>query len=211
MSSPQPELDFGRGFSNDENMVEQSDDQNGAGSSIETLSVSDLAAELDKRGEESFRHRYPHPFLVLRYSPPDDSEEVDLQTVETKLSDFDHEEKRKPIVKVVPLIKSNRNAFRSKITCGRAKNNDVILRAAKVSKVHAAFLVGKDQWQLLDMGAVNGTVVNGERLEKNQSVKLESGDMISLWRFVFEYYDLDSFIAILGKFAKRKGTLPPPP
>ncbi|MFC1654488.1 FHA domain-containing protein [Myxococcota bacterium] len=192
-------------------MVDQSENKEGPGPSVETLSVSDLVEWKDKRGEDAFRRRYPHPFLVLRYSPPDDPEEVDLQTVETKLSDFDHEDKRKPIVKVVPLIKSNRNAFKSKITLGRAKNNDVIIRAAKVSKVHAAFLVGKDPWQLLDMGSVNGTVINGDRLEKNQSVDLKSGDMISFWRYVFEYQDLDSFIAILVKFAKVKDTLPPSP
>ena len=190
-------------------MVDQSDNQEGEGTGIETLSVSDLVEDLEKRGEDAFRHRYPHPFLVLRYSPPDDPEEVDLQTVETQLSDFDHKEKRNPIIKVVPLAKSNRNAFKSKITLGRAKNNDVILRVAKVSKIHAAFVVGKDQWQLMDMGSVNGTVVNGDRLEKNQSVKLDSGDIISFWRYVFEYQDLDSFIGILSKFTKRKA--PPPP
>lgn len=178
---------------------------------LETLSVNDLVEHLEKRGEDVFREKYPHPFLLFRYSPPVDHEEVDLRTVETKLSDFDHEQKKKPIVKTVPLVKTNRNAFKSKITLGRAKNNDVILRAAKVSKIHAVFIVGKDKWQLLDMGSVNGTMVNGERIEKNQPVKLDSGDMISFWRYVFEYHDLDSFVAILRKLAKQKDTLPPPP
>jgi hypothetical protein len=182
-------------------MEEKPDNQTGP--SIETLSVNFLVEQLEKRGEEGFRHKYPHSFLVLRFSPPDDPEDVDLQTVETKLSDFNHEEKRKPIVKIVPLEKSNRNAFKTKITVGRAKNNDVIIRASKVSKIHAAFVIGKGDWQLLDMGSVNGTVVNGERLEKNQSVKLNSGDMISFWRYVFEYHDLDSFVAVLGKFSKK--------
>jgi hypothetical protein len=195
-------LDFGPGFSNDENMVDQPESQKGAEPSVETLSVNFLVEQLEKRGEERFKHKYPHSFLVLRYSPPDDTEDVDLQTVETKLSDFDYEEKRKPVVKVVPLEKSNRNAFKTKITVGRAKNNDVIIRASKISKVHAAFVVGKDDWQLMDMGSVNGTVVNGERLEKSQPVKLGSGDMISFWRYVFEYHDLDSFVAILRKFSK---------
>jgi hypothetical protein len=173
--------------------------------------VSDLADELARKGEAVFRRRHPHPFLVVRFSPPDDPEDVDLQTVETQLSDFDHQERRKPIIKVVPLIKTNRNAFKSKITLGRAKNNDVILRASKVSKVHAAFVIGKDKWQLMDMGSVNGTVVNGERLEKSQTVKIESGDMLTFWRYVFEYHDLDSFIGILQKFAKRRTDLPSPP
>jgi hypothetical protein len=208
MSSPGRGLDFESGFSNDEGMVENPDNQKG--SSIETLSVNFLVEQLEKRGEDGFRHKYPHSFLVLRFSPPDESEEVDIQTVETKLSDFDYEEKRKPIVKIVALEKSNRNAFKTKITVGRAKNNDVIIRASKVSKIHAAFVVGKDDWQLVDMGSVNGTVVNGERLEKSQSIKLNSGDMISFWRYVFEYHDLDSFIAILNRFSRRKEALPSP-
>lgn len=187
--------------------MDQPDDLNGAGPSIETLSVDFLVEQLKKRGEDRFRRKYQHSFLVLRFSPPDDTEEVDLQTVETQLSDFDQEEKRKPIVKVIALEKSDRNAFKTKITVGRAKNNDVIIRAAKVSKIHAAFVIGKDEWQLMDMGSVNGTVVNGERLEKNQSVKLNSGDMISFWRYVFEYHDLDSFVAVLQKFTRRKDPL----
>ena len=169
---------------------------------METLSVDFLVEQLEKRGEEGFRRKYPHSFLVLRFSPPDDTEEADLQTVETKLSEFNQEEKRKPIVKIVALEKSDRNAFKSKITVGRAKNNDVIIRAAKVSKIHAEFVMDKDDWQLMDMGSVNGTMVNGQRLEKSQSVKLGSGDMISFWRYVFEYHDLDSFIAILRKLSK---------
>jgi hypothetical protein len=204
MSSPWTGLDFEPGFFNDENMVDKPD--NKRGTSIETLSVDFLVEQLQKRGEDGFRRKYPHSFLVLRYSPPDDTEEADLQTVETKLSEFNQEEKRKPIVKVVALEKSNRNAFKTKITVGRAKNNDVIIRASKISKVHAAFVVARDSWLLIDMGSVNGTVINGERLEKNQTVKLGSGDIISFWRYVFEYHDLDSFIVILSKFSKRKAS-----
>jgi len=209
MSSPGGGLDFISGFSNDEDMVDESDNEKEAGPSIETLSVDFLLEQLKKRGEDGFRRKYPYSFLVLRFSPPDDTEEVDLQTVETQLSDFDHDEKRRPIVRVVALEKSSRNAFKTKITVGRAKNNDVIIRAAKVSKIHAAFVIGKDEWQLMDMGSVNGTIVNGERLEKNRPVDLSSGDMISFWRYVFEYHDLDSFIAILKKFTRRKDPLSP--
>lgn len=185
-------------------MVDRSGDSEGKGRSLEARSAKDLAQELARRGEDGFRKKYPHPFLVLRYSPPDDPEEVELQTVETQLSDFNRQDSRKPVMKVVPLIKSNRNAFKSKITLGRARNNDVILRAGKVSKVHAAFVAGAERWQLLDMGSVNGTVVNGERLDKNRPVDLQSGDILSFWRYVFEYHDLDSFVAILRRLSKRK-------
>lgn len=192
-------------------MADKTGKKKGDSQRIETLNVFDLAEELEKRSEQGFREKYPHPFLVVRYSPPDDPEEVELQTVETQLEDFSPEKERKPIIKVVPLVKTQRNAFKSKITLGRARNNDLILRASKVSKIHAAFVVGKDKWRLLDMGSVNGTVVNGDRIEKNQSVELNNGDLITFWRFVFEFQDLDSFVDILRKFAKRKDFLPPPP
>jgi hypothetical protein len=202
-------------FSDDENMAGKNGKDNGKDNgedrSVATLNVFDLAQELKTLGAEAFRTRYPHPFLVVRYSPPDDSEEVEIQTVETQLQDFSPDKERRPIIKVIPLIKSDRNAFKSKILLGRAKNNDVVLRASKVSKVHAAFVVGKDEWQLMDMGSVNGTLVNGERLEKNQSVPLKNGEMITLWRYVFEYYDLESFTEILRKFSKRKEPLLSPP
>ena len=166
---------------------------------LDSLSVDDLAGELKKWGEEAFQQKYSHPFMVVVYTPPGDSELVDPKTVETDVSEVSTSPRRTTGMKCVPVVKSDRNAFKSKVTVGRAKNNDVILRAAKVSKLHAAFVQDARGFQVTDMGSANGTVVTGVRLKKNQMVRLKTGDMVSFWRYVFEFFKPEDFLALLRK------------
>jgi hypothetical protein len=168
---------------------------------IDTISVDELAAELTKWGEDKFKARYDSPFLVVVYTPPGDSELVDPQTVETDVSEVNTSPQRTTGMRCVLIRKSDRNAFKSKVTVGRAKNNDIVLRAAKVSKLHAAFLQDNRGYQIMDMGSANGTVVTGVRLKKNQVVRLKTGDMISFWRYVFEFFKPEGFISMLRKIS----------
>jgi hypothetical protein len=168
---------------------------------VDTISVDDLAAELNKWGEESFQKKYDHPFMVVVYTPPSDAELVDPQTVETDVSEVSKAPQRSSGMKCIPIVKSDRNAFKSKVTVGRAKNNDIILRAAKVSKLHAAFVQDARGYQVMDMGSANGTVITGVRLKKNQVVRLKTGDMISFWRYVFEFFRSEDFLNLLRKLS----------
>jgi pSer/pThr/pTyr-binding forkhead associated (FHA) protein len=161
--------------------------------------IRDLAGKLKKLGEEHFRKRFPHPFLVAISRPPEDREWMDPRTAESKLSDISDIEMRSQSGEAVAVAKSNRNAFKKVITVGRARNNDIVLRAPKISKLHAQFVPEKDGCDLMDMGSANGTTVNGVQLNKDQSVRLNSGDEVAFWRYTFEYHDPDSFIEHLRK------------
>ncbi len=60
------------------------------------------------------------------------------------------------------IAKTPRNPWQSKITIGRASNNDVIIRHPSVSKLHAYFEHPDGvPTTVVDVGSVNGTVVNG--------------------------------------------------
>jgi hypothetical protein len=161
--------------------------------------IHDLAGKLRKVGARRFRKMHPHPFLVVINRPPEDREWMDPRTAESKLSDIGEIEMRSQSGEAVAVAKSNRNAFKSVITVGRARNNDIVLRAPKISKLHAQFLPDEDGCRLSDLGSANGTSVNGVLLKKDQSVRLNSGDEIAFWRYTFEYHDLDSFVAHLRK------------
>lgn len=162
---------------------------------LNSISLEELAHQLGDLGEEGFRHRYPCPFLVLQHGPPRGDDWIDLNTSEASMprpKDFGDPLKG---IRTIPLKKSKRNAFGSKITVGRARNNDVIIRAPKISKLHSTFLpTGKGSYSLQDMESLNGTVVNGDRLQKKQKASLKNGDLISFWRYVFEYVTLDDMI-----------------
>jgi hypothetical protein len=157
-----------------------------------------LAHELKEQGEQAFGSSHPWPYLVLTNLPPADLEWIDPRTMESSLRDLGGDARGDRLVFAVPLAKSNRNAYGSKITLGRAKNNDIIIRASKISKLHAAFaLEGAGAPSVMDMGSVNGTMVNGVRLAPRQPQALAQGDLIDFWRYTFRYYDPQGMIRLL--------------
>lgn len=79
----------------------------------------------------------------------------------------------------VPLAKrAGERAFRDRITVGRARNKDLMLRAPTVSKLHAWFEVAGDTVQLADAGSTNGTRLNQEALLPREPVPVLHGDAI---------------------------------
>jgi pSer/pThr/pTyr-binding forkhead associated (FHA) protein len=69
-------------------------------------------------------------------------------------------------------------------TIGRSDTSDVMLDDATVSRRHAEVSRTPEGWQLRDVGSLNGTYVNRERID---SVLLVGGDEVQIgkYRFVF--------------------------
>ena len=57
-----------------------------------------------------------------------------------------------------------------------------------VSRVHAAIRRGEDTLTLVDLGSVNGTHLNGQRLIPNQPRVLRDGDEIRLGKLICHVY-----------------------
>ncbi|MFH1918888.1 MAG: FHA domain-containing protein [Planctomycetota bacterium] len=170
-----------------------------------------LTRELEEVGEETFRQRYPCAFLVLALDPGPAGHDLDLKTTESSLSKFEASAIPSIGARVSPLLKSDRNGYKSKIMVGRARNNDVIIRASKISKLHASFsLDGKGGYSLQDMGSMNGTMVNGERLVGMKRTAVSSGDWISFWRYLFEFVGLDEMLKRLSAGSGAPGPAPKP-
>jgi hypothetical protein len=161
----------------------------------DSSSVGELARELEKLGKDAFRQKYPHPFLVEVYRP----------TGEVPQVDFSQEVSKWMVMKAVAVAKPGGGISHSEVTVGRSKSNDIVLKGSKISKRHSGFFRDGEQWLLMDMGSVNGTAVNGKRLEDSQKVELKSKNVISFWRYAFEFHEVDSFIEFLFKFVLRKG------
>lgn len=80
-----------------------------------------------------------------------------------------------------PLRKREKagKAFSERISVGRARNNNLVLRHGSVSKFHAWFRCDEDgAFYVGDAGSRNGTIVNGEPLVSSAPVGLYSGDVI---------------------------------
>ena len=71
------------------------------------------------------------------------------------------------------------------VSAGRHPSSDVFLDDVTVSRKHAGFLRRENGFELVDQGSLNGTYVNGDRVD---SVRLNSGDEVRIGKFTFVYY-----------------------
>jgi len=68
-------------------------------------------------------------------------------------------------------------------TIGRMAQADFILDAALVSRVHCKLTVSKaDDLEVEDVGSTNGTLVNGQRVDR---APLKAGDSLTIGRVEF--------------------------
>jgi hypothetical protein len=67
-----------------------------------------------------------------------------------------------------------------RISVGRARNCDVVVRHPSVSKLHAHFRLDGEHLALLDNSSRNGTWVNREPAIPERRVPLKSGDRVRL-------------------------------
>ena len=88
---------------------------------------------------------------------------------------------------------------------GSALENDIVIPDSSVSKSHAHFVIEGDECALIDHGSTNGTFVNGTRVEPNRPHRLKGGDILTIGRFSFTYYDALSFAKLLAVQAMARG------
>jgi ABC-type multidrug transport system ATPase subunit/pSer/pThr/pTyr-binding forkhead associated (FHA) protein len=63
---------------------------------------------------------------------------------------------------------------------GRDPSNQVVVQHDSVSRLHAQVELREAGYWVTDLGSMNGTSVNGRRLEPNTAVKLKDGDIIRI-------------------------------
>ena len=66
-----------------------------------------------------------------------------------------------------------------RLSVGRAADCDLSLPHPSVSKIHAAILMNREGTLLIsDTGSVNGTFINGRRIDYGEARQLEDGDVV---------------------------------
>ena len=88
---------------------------------------------------------------------------------------------------IYPLIKSEFSASTGNFfSIGRIEGNDLIMPDYAISKQHATIQIKRGSYLLKDYGSTNGTLVNGQHLEKKHTL-LQNEDIISFARYEFAF------------------------
>jgi hypothetical protein len=72
------------------------------------------------------------------------------------------------------------------LTVGRHPDSDIFLDDITVSRRHVELKIGSTGYVLSDVGSLNGTYLNGERLEATEAI-LTNGDDLQIGKFKLLY------------------------
>ncbi len=73
-----------------------------------------------------------------------------------------------------------------RMSVGRRPDSDVFLDDVTVSRDHALLIRRGDGWHLDDLGSLNGTYVNRQRIE---SQRLEEGDELQIGKYKLTFHE----------------------
>lgn len=110
--------------------------------------------------------------------------------VEQEKEEIPLEEKAKPqaacFLKVTEgEMEQTEFPLKENLSIGRSPSNDIVIKAPKVSRQHAAINFYNNQYIIIDLKSANGVFVNGTKVDE---CVLNPGDEISIggYKFVFE-------------------------
>jgi hypothetical protein len=160
------------------------------------VAFEDWRAIAAVRSCHEFATAYQHPFLLslsgLIASPPPPRTVRLEESTQVAVLRADRRRRITPADRepaVLPVRKSQ-PTFASMITVGRARNNDIVVPDALVSKLHAVFRCNNGQWALADAGSINGTRIGEMTLEpKGAPEPVHSGDEVSFGDQRFRFLD----------------------
>ncbi len=72
------------------------------------------------------------------------------------------------------------------VTAGRHPDSDIFLDDVTVSRRHAVFRRSPDGYQVVDVGSLNGTYVNRDRID---SITLTGGDEVQIGKYRLVYFE----------------------
>src|SRR5262249_10505970 len=91
------------------------------------------------------------------------------------------------------------------ITLGRSRNNNIVLRDEHASRQHAQVRWEKDNWLIQDLGTLNGTYLNGERI--GEARMLEHGHVVGIADMRLRFCDTEAPVSPRPSAMDSTGTL----
>lgn len=163
------------------------------------MDSSELTALASELGREGFIARFPHLFLVF-HEAKDGIVPVQFSTQIIHRRDA----LKKPIgvMRVMPLVKAAGNPYSDRISIGRARNCDVVLRDPSVSKLHAHVRREPNgTWVIIDLDSHNGTAVSGVPILASRPEPIHSGDLLTFGGVTVQVFDSQHLYSMISRSA----------
>jgi len=171
---------------------------------MDLASMEDYLQQSRSLSREAFIATLPDPVLVRAGAGGERQDTSQFATIDA--ASWEHvasKAAQKAKTDVLSIVK-RQSVFEGMITCGRTRNNDVAIPEVGVSKFHAWFgdQAGDGNWCVVDARSMNGTFLNGERLDPDKPTPLKDGDRISFsLRVDYLFYTAGGFYDELTKLA----------
>jgi pSer/pThr/pTyr-binding forkhead associated (FHA) protein len=156
--------------------------------------------------QEEFVEKYNHPFLIRFAESPvgNIDKRMAYATIAFKTLDdilkMETKAQNNDILEIIPVVKTARNPFQSKIIVGRTSTQDIIIDDLLISKFHAYFEKnGDNDFFLIERGSTNGTLLNGVKLENSVQNKVKDQDKISFGGMNYVFFSSRSTYMALKK------------
>jgi hypothetical protein len=160
------------------------------------MTVSQLIAEARTLDREGFVTRHPGWFLVL--GDRMDAASLGFRTRVGRV----HDEIAPPqtVSEVLTVAKAPGNPYPDRISIGRARNCDVVLRHESVSKLHGHFRKRSDgALELTDLQSQNGTRINDRRIPPDAPEMVTPADVLVFGSLGVLYVDSEGLFDVLQR------------
>jgi FHA domain len=157
-----------------------------------------LARQARHQSREEFVAKHPNLYLVI--SEHSDKLSIGFETA--VVSNFAGKLMKQAAAGVdfelLEVSKAPHNPYPDRISVGRARNCDMVMRDPSVSKLHAHLKIGEaGRLDLIDLGSANGTRVNGRVLTANTPEWVAAGDVLLFGAVNARLVDADALFDLL--------------
>jgi len=170
------------------------------------VAIRELRGDAGALSLEEFEGRHGSAYLLLTaadLSVPGGPESTEVRFAEDDASSGDSTASLSLIA--YPLRHSGRSPGHL-ITIGRARNSDVVIPDASISRFHAFVREGDGSvWKLLDAGSTNGTTVNGANVPQQnvgEAVELKTGDNVRFGQVELTFLNTRALLAFISRLER---------
>ena len=160
--------------------------------------LADYEAEYRRLGPQSFVRAYPWPVLIVT-GIGGILEGNSSRSGTMIAANSDLLQAAALAGRVFPVVKG-RNSVPGPVSIGRTSDNDLAIAEYTISTRHCILALVDGEYRLTDLGATNGTFINGVLLPPRKPGRLRGGETLRMGRFTLLFHLPRGF----GEFLRQR-------